>query len=737
MVLLLALHGCFDDTGGGGSGPGTPPGDGPVAVHGDTVDIATTPYRGAFPRAPVRKGPLPTGELVVRDCYGLGDEEGRGRGPGGPQRAKGAPAPRPAPAPAPGWFGRAKRDSAPAAEASAPAMTPAPAPAAAPPADRAANARPPAKPSEPSASPPPPPLGGASGGGEGAKAGQDAIAGATGTAGLVGDAPDPDRRRKNESNAEKKQVLAEDATDAERQQGRAWDWGARVYLSNDDSMSLASAQRVLWALQRRVPLRTSEIRPHELLNYFSFDSVAPAESRTFGVLGSAVRQDDTLTVALAVRGANPERQPLDLTLLVDRSCSMSAEGRMDYTRRGLSMMADNLQAGDRLDLVLFDSGVCTPVENYVVGRDDPAILKDAIDRMMPHTGTDLNAGLQAAYGLQTARTEAEAHGRNRRVLLITDALLNEGVVDQGLVAQVGTNLEQHDVRLSAVGVGREFNDKVLDKLTENGKGAYVYLGSEAVVDRVFGPMFDALVRTVAHDVHFSIDLPPSLAMERFYGEEASTNREDVKPIHYFAGTTQLFLQDLHVADAGVVRDDPITMRIEYRDAITDEPMVQELKTTVGALLDADPHNVHKGQALMAFSDWVLAGSMGTDPCGAPLSTYRQRAASLEADAEIGYVNGLVGQRCGVDMTTVVSRGVQLKLKLDADQPIANVSLVCAGTRRREVMKAGDQIARFDGVEPGDCTVELDGQLPMSAAVTVPSTGGDLRCVVRGGRVSCS
>jgi hypothetical protein len=291
--------------------------------------------------------------------------------------------------------------------------------------------------------------------------------------------------------------------------------------------------------------------------------------------------------------------------------------------------------------------------------------------------------------------------------------------------------------LSGIGVGREFNDKMLDKLTENGKGAYVYLGSEAVVDRVFGPMFDALVRTVAHDVHFSIDLPPSLAMERFYGEESSTNREDVKPVHYYAGTTQLFLQDLHVSPQGAVREDPITMRIEFRDAVTDEPMIQELRTTVGALLDADPHNVQKGQALMAFADWTLAGAMQADPCGAPLDAYRRRAGSLEGDAEIAYVNGLVGSRCGVPMNDVVARGVQLKLKIDADQPISNVSLVCGGRTRREPLRPGDNVARFDAVEPGACTVELDGQVPMAAAVEVPSTGGDLRCTVRGGRIICT
>ncbi|MEZ4238485.1 MAG: VWA domain-containing protein [Myxococcota bacterium] len=519
-----------------------------------------------------------------------------------------------------------------------------------------------------------------------------------------------------------------------------YDWGATVYLSNDDSMSLASAQRVLYATARGVPLSPSEVRPHELLNYFSFDSAAPAPDRTFGVLGAAERDGDTLTVSLAVRGANPPRQPLDLTVLLDRSGSMAAEGRMDYTRRGLSLLSDNLQRGDRLDLVLFDGEACTPVENFVVGRDDPALVEDVIRQMAPRGSTDLDAGLQEAYRIQTSRDAGDVHGRNRRVLLVTDAELNTGNVSEALVSEVGRHLDENGVHLSGVGVGRDFNDHMLDLLTEKGKGAYVYLGSEAVVDRIFGPGFDSLVRTVAHDVQFSLDLPESLAMAKFYGEEASTNAEDVDPIHYHAGTTQLFLQDLAIRDGQLADSDPIVMHIAYRDAITGEPSKEELRTTVGALLDGDRHNLRKGRALMAFSDWVMAGAMGADACGAPLDTYRERADWIGDDAEIGFVNGLVGQRCGVALPTVAvaeAGGVALKVRVDADIPIGRVELQCGARSHLETLTPADTIATFSHVQPGACTLKLDGTTPMAAAVEVPPTDADLRCIVRGGRVSCT
>ena len=738
MVLTLALVGCGWQSPADVEIRGVVPD--PADLQGSSgLLIATVPDRELPLRARVIESPLPAGKPIVRDCFGFGERERFTRGPPPPPPPARQPTMRP-------------RAAAPTPEATMPAM----------PAESAPL---------PGATGSAPSLGdrGVGHGGGGLLGGT--LGGETSGAVPVGAAPakpsaepvavekqDPARRqspadngaadlqeqRRSAKSEEDSIGLDEIATKETAKKKIAprpvLDWGANVYLSNDDSMSLASAQRMLFALSRGVPISPSEVRPHELLNYFSFDTVAPKPGATFGVLGSAVQEGDSLTVALAVRGSNEDRQPLDLTLALDRSCSMAAEGRMEYTKRGLTSLSENLQRGDRLDIVLFDSGVCTPLENFVVGRDDPSLLTSLVQQLAPTGATDLDGGLREAYRIQTSRDQGDRHGRNQRVLLVTDAELNTGNVNEALVSEVGRQLDENDIRLSGVGVGREFNDQMLDLLTEKGKGAYVYLGSEAVVDRIFGPGFDALVRTVAHDVHFSLDLPDSLAMERFYGEEASTVKEEVQPIHYHAGNTQLFLQDLAIRDGRIVRDDPIVMRIEYRDAVTMEPEVQELRTTVGALLDADPHNLRKGRALMAFADWTMAGAMGADPCAEPLSTYRSRSSLLGDDAEIVFVNGLVGGRCGVPLQTVAApapSGVDLKVKVDSDIPIAEIELDCAGRSHVEPLSGSDTVARFRAVSPGACTVKLAGNLPMSASVEVPLTGGDLRCIVRGGRISCS
>ena len=520
--------------------------------------------------------------------------------------------------------------------------------------------------------------------------------------------------------------------------GPTLDWGGTLFLSNDDSMSLASAQRLLWAVKNNGRFTADQVRPHELLNYFSFDTVPVPDGQVFSVHASGEQTGpDSMTMALAVRGANPPRQPLDLTVLVDRSGSMSAEGRMEYLKRGLNTMTGSLKTGDRVSLVLFDSSVCTPLENYVVGRDDSSLLDQAIADMQPRGSTNLDAGLKEAYRIATAHVDTDLQERNRRVMVVTDAFLNTGDVNTNTVSEIGKAYEAHGVRMTGVGVGREFNDAMLDKLTEKGKGAYVYLGSEAVVDRVFGLGFESLTRTIAHDVRFALSLPDSLAVEKFYGEEASTNPDDIQPINYYAGTTQLFLQDLAARDPK--KGDKVTMTISWKDAVTGQAQEQEFNTTVGRLLAADQHNVDKAQALMAWTDMLMSDALGGSGCSEGMAAYSAEASQVGDDAEVAYINGLINQRCGVQIPTVpvpVLAGVAYKVKLDTDLPIAEVMLECEGKRIAKALTAGSTVASFT-VPPGSCLLSLQGNVPMQATVEVPSTGGDVRCVVRGGRMNCS
>jgi hypothetical protein len=442
------------------------------------------------------------------------------------------------------------------------------------------------------------------------------------------------------------------------------DWGSALYLSNDDTMSLSSAQRVLYAIDRFMPLPVEHIRPHELLNYFSFDSDPVLPSNDFSVkaeLQAKPGEPGIYSLALAVAGRpldTESRRNAALSFVIDRSGSMSDEGRMDYLKHGLTRMTDELKTGDVVNLVLFDDEVCVPLKNFVMGRDSMDLFRKTIAQLQPRGSTDVHLGLKRGYELADRSYQAEY---SNRVIIISDALANTGVTDENMIAMIGHHYDQRRIRLSGVGVGSEFNDALLDRLTERGKGAYVFLGSEAEVNAVFGDRFVSLIETVANDVHFKLNLPPSLRMNVFYGEESSTVKEDVQAIHYFAGTGQLFLSDLMARGGAVRPQDSLMLTIEYEHPETGQATVEEFAFNLGNISEATA-NVRKARLVTSFADGLYdlaqrvperqgyeLGSWVDPPayeqCQLGKRSLREQSVGLDGDAEVQRVIGLWDRFC--------------------------------------------------------------------------------------------
>ena len=442
-------------------------------------------------------------------------------------------------------------------------------------------------------------------------------------------------------------------------------WGQATYLSNDDSMSLSSAQRVIFAIDEFLPLPVQHIRPHELLNYFSFEGVEAEPGHDFGVhaqLAPSSRSPGLYTLAMDVASrpvGRRGRRNVNLTLVVDRSGSMAAEGRMEYLKRGLLRMVRELKDGDVVHLVTFDHRVCVPMQNFMVGRDDSQVLIKAIHDLRPSGRTNLHAGLTRGYQLADSSYQAQY---SNRVLVVTDALANTGVTDARTLSLVTDWFDARRIRLSGIGVGKEFNDALLDELTEKGRGAYVFLGSEAEVDAIFGEHFTSLVETVANDVHFRLHLPSTLRMAGFHGEEASTRKADVQAVHFFADTSQLFLADLEPWQGRVRDQDGVMLEIEYLHPETGERMVEEYAFEIAEILEAD-RNVRKGELIMEFIDGIARmaargaptkweprpgtwrDAQGLRDCQSTRTELSALAEGLNRDPEVVRVEGLWDRFC--------------------------------------------------------------------------------------------
>ncbi len=381
------------------------------------------------------------------------------------------------------------------------------------------------------------------------------------------------------------------------------DRGQTMYLSNDDSMSLSSAQRVEYAIQRFLPIPAEHLRPHEFLNYYRFETDPVRQGEDFSVRASAVPgiRNGEETLAFSVRGrsvSKEERRPATITFVLDQSGSMSGSDKMSYLKRGMHRVFNEFKEGDIINIVQFNHDICTPLEGFQVGRDDPALYNKAIDYLESTGSTNLHKGLTQGYALSEKYYRGQV---NNRVLMITDAMANTGVTDEEMMSTVTGYYDKRKIAFSGVGVGSTFNDRLLNKLTEKGKGAYLFLATESAIDKVFGDRFVSLLETVARDVHFKMTLPPSLRMRTFYGEESSERKEDVQAIHYFANSAQLFLSDLERLREPK-QQERIEFEVDYEDPRTGLRKQKNFEWTWGDIAKRQSPTIQKARTILAFTD---------------------------------------------------------------------------------------------------------------------------------------
>jgi Ca-activated chloride channel homolog len=179
------------------------------------------------------------------------------------------------------------------------------------------------------------------------------------------------------------------------------------------------------------------------------------------------------------RGAGGgQRLPLNLGVVLDRSGSMYDERRLEFVMEAVKFLVDNLAPGDKVTIVAFADSARVIASPETI--HDKASVKRAIDDI---DLLEIGGGTQMALGMRAAIDEVKknlAPDRLNRVLVLTDGQTYEEMACVDLV-----NQNRDQMSFSAMGVGVEFNEKLLMRLAQDSNGKYHFIGDAAEIPGIF------------------------------------------------------------------------------------------------------------------------------------------------------------------------------------------------------------------------------------------------------------
>ena len=177
-------------------------------------------------------------------------------------------------------------------------------------------------------------------------------------------------------------------------------------------------------------------------------------------------------------GGNGARLPLNLGVVLDRSGSMYDERRLEFVIEAVKFLADNAAPDDKIAVVAFAD------KAQVILHPDQIHDKGAVRRALDDIDLlEIGGGTQMALGMRAAIEEVNrnlAQSRLNRVLVLTDGQTYEETACIDLASQ---NRER--MSFSAMGVGVEFNEKLLMRMAQDSHGKYHFIDAPENIPSIF------------------------------------------------------------------------------------------------------------------------------------------------------------------------------------------------------------------------------------------------------------
>ena len=204
------------------------------------------------------------------------------------------------------------------------------------------------------------------------------------------------------------------------------------------------------------------------------------------------------------------RLPLNLGIVLDRSGSMYDEQRLDNVIEAVKYLVDNLGPDDKAAVVAFaDTAAVAATADLV--SSDKARVKRAIDDL---DLLEIGGGTQMALGMEAALAEVEKYyspNRLNRLLVLTDGQTYEERKCLDLARQ-----HRDRISCSTLGVGVEFNEKLLMEMAEASGANYHFIADPASIPDLFSKELQGLRNVALTNARIELQLSAGVQVKEAF-----------------------------------------------------------------------------------------------------------------------------------------------------------------------------------------------------------------------------
>ena len=319
--------------------------------------------------------------------------------------------------------------------------------------------------------------------------------------------------------------------------------------------------------------------------------------------------------------AEKQHKPMNLSIVIDRSGSMSDQRKMEYAKQAFASLVDQLQPNDILSIVIYDDIVDVIRRAQTVGRDKYSI-KRLIDEVYPRNSTNLGGGL--VEGLRQSEKYAGKEFINR-VVLFSDGLANVGITDPVELNRIAKRYRNKSISVTTMGVGLDYNENLMMGLSESGGGNYYFIEHPHSLVAIIRQEFEMASSVVAQNGAIYLTLGDNVHVQDVVGCEfrneiaryiipigdlyANETRDFTVELSVPAGTGNRIVAtgELRYESASIIASYPqFSARVTYTKDYAEVEKNRDLSTQAKADIAVSTRKVEQAMQAMDNGDQAAA-----------------------------------------------------------------------------------------------------------------------------------